>query len=246
MKKYGLIGKKLVHSFSQKFFTEKFSKEKIDANYSLFPLENPEEILQLIENQQLDGLNVTIPYKEDVLEFLDEISAEAKEIGAVNVVKIKREGEKTTLCGFNSDAFGFENSLRPLLNKNHRNALILGTGGASKAVNFVLKKLGISTTFVSRTKNFGTITYADLTREIVQKNLLIVNCTPLGTFPNVDSAPEIPYEFLSENHLAYDLVYNPAETKFLKLAQNFGAKTKNGYEMLELQALESWRIWQEK
>lgn len=241
---YGLIGKKLGHSFSADFFNKKFKEENIDEVYRLFPLESVAFLPALIkDNPDLKGLNVTIPYKEDVISYLDEISPEAREIGAVNVMKILRHDSGIFLKGYNTDAIGFKYSLLPLLTPDIRKALVLGSGGASKAVRFVLNSLGIYVTGVSRTEKPGYITYDELNNDIIKDNLLIVNTTPLGMFPDTETCPPIPYQFLTTSHVCYDLVYNPEETLFLKKSKNAGAKIKNGLEMLWQQALAAWDIW---
>ena len=242
MTTYGLIGYPLGHSFSRKFFTEKFEKEDIDAQYLNFEISSIEEFPDIIKNNpQLRGLNVTIPYKQQVMQYLDDISPEAKAIGAVNVIKIAKGGLK----GYNSDVIGFVESIKPLLKPHHQKALILGTGGASKAINYGLKeKLGIETLFVSRTARENIITYNDITREVLQEYEVIVNCSPVGMFPHVDECPALPYEAMNENHLLYDLVYNPLETLFMKKGAGQGATVKNGLEMLHLQAIASWKFWE--
>jgi shikimate dehydrogenase len=248
MDTYGLIGFPLKHSFSAAFFTEKFSREHIDAEYLNFEID---DILQLREvilfNQHLKGLNVTIPYKEKVIPFLDEISDTAATIGAVNVIKITREpGDMYfyRLSGYNTDYIGFKKSIAPLLQPQiHRKALILGTGGASKAVSKALLDLGLEYRFVSRSAGENRFTYDELTPEILKDFTVIVNTSPVGTFPNVDECPQLPYSHITPQHLLYDLIYNPDETLFLKKGKSQGAATKNGREMLELQALESWQIW---
>lgn len=241
---YGLIGKKLTHSFSADFFNKKFQREGINESYSLFPLKNVDELPDLLKmNPELKGLNVTIPYKQDVFKYLDNISKEAAQIGAVNVIKITKTEGKTNLEGFNSDYIGFRDSLKPLLSPDMTKALVLGTGGASKAVRYVLNELGFKVTSVSRKPSNDHLSYNELTREIIERNLLIVNTTPLGMFPDIGSYPDIPYQYLSSNHLCYDLVYNPLVTRFMEKSQEYGAKVKNGLEMLELQALASWDIW---
>ncbi len=235
--RYGLIGRNISHSFSEKYFSEKFKSENIQNSiYQTFDLKDISEVKKIFETENLKGFNVTIPYKEQIIPYLDELDIEAQKIGAVNCVKIQN-GKK---IGFNTDAFGFENSLKPLLENHHKQALILGDGGAAKAVKFVLEKLGITYQTVSRKGNF---TYSDLDKTHLEDYQIIINTTPLGTFPDLDSCPEIPYEFLSSAHLVYDLVYNPEKTKFLKLAESKFAKIKNGYEMLVLQAEKSWEIW---
>lgn len=241
MKQYGLIGYPLSHSFSKGYFAEKFLKENItDANYDVFPLEKIEDFTALYQNKEnLIGLNVTIPYKQQVIPFLDELDETSANIGAVNTVKFT-QGKR---IGYNTDAYGFEMSLKPMLQSHHTNALILGTGGASKAVEYVLKKLGISFQYVSRNKSDNTISYEQLDEFIIHNSKLIINSTPIGMYPNVDVAPNIPYNAISEKHLLYDLVYNPEETLFLKKGKEKGAQTKNGLEMLYLQAERSWEIW---
>lgn len=243
MRKFGLIGKTLVHSFSKKYFTEKFEREAVDANYELYSMANVDSLRQFVQEHSLCGLNVTIPYKQDVIPLLDEIDSEAQMVGAVNVIKIKREGERLCLKGFNTDVVGFRNSLKPLLKPWHTSALVLGTGGASKAVLYVLENLGIAARCVSRQKREGMLTYETLDADVMRRNTLIVNTTPLGTFPNVDTCPDIPYRLLTEKHLLFDLVYNPEQTLFMKKGLQNEAAVKNGYEMLVGQAEASWRIW---
>jgi shikimate dehydrogenase len=240
MTTYGLIGYPLGHSFSRKFFTEKFEKEGIDAQYLNFEIPSIEEFPEIIKNHpELGGLNVTIPYKQQVMLYLDELSPEAKEIGAVNVVKV---GEK--LKGYNSDVIGFVNSIKPLLKAHHKKALILGSGGASKAIRYGLaEKLGMETLFVSRSAREGVITYEEVTPSLLKEYEVIVNCSPVGMFPHVDECPTLPYEAMNENHLLYDLVYNPLETLFMKKGAAQGATVKNGLEMLHLQAIASWEFW---
>ncbi len=246
MKKFGLIGNPLVHSFSQKYFTEKFKNEHIDACYSLYQLERIDDVVELVNtNTELVGFNVTIPYKQQIIPYLNELDPEAAAIGAVNVVKIIRNNEQIILKGYNSDIYGFFHSIKPLLKPWHTNALILGTGGASKAVCAMLNKLGIKITFISRTPKDGQLTYADLNQQVMSTNKVIVNCSPLGTYPNVDTCPNIPYQFITPQHLVYDLVYNPEQTLFLKKASEQGAITKNGLEMLHLQAEAAWKYWNE-
>lgn len=245
---YGLIGYPLAHSFSAKFFTEKFNREEIDAEYLNFEIEDILEIRRVILfNQYLRGLNVTIPYKEKVIPFLHTLSPEAEKIGAVNTIKIKRlKGDMYfyELTGYNTDYIGFKKSLLPLINPEvHKKALILGTGGASKAIAYALTSLGIDWIYVSRTKGEGRISYNELTSDIMADRKLIVNTTPLGTYPDIENCPGIPYSMLTDDHLLYDLVYNPEETLFLRKGREQGAMIKNGKEMLELQAIEAWRIW---
>jgi len=245
MKQFGLIGFPLTHSFSKKYFSEKFEKEKIEnCTYELFPIERIESITDLIkQHPDLAGLNVTIPYKESVIPFLDELDATAKAIGAVNCIKI----ENGKLIGYNTDAFGFKQSIKPFLETHHERALILGTGGASKAVFHVLNEIGIDCFFVSRDKSALKTTkafnYNELNEHVLNAFKLIVNTSPVGTYPNVSEAPEIPYELLTSNHLLYDLVYNPTETEFLKRGKLQGATAINGLSMLHQQAEEAWRIW---
>lgn len=247
MDTFGLVGMPLSHSFSKSFFTKKFYDEGIDAQYLNFELPEVGLIADILASHpDLRGFNVTIPYKELILPYLDDINKDAAEVGAVNVVKVSRDGTGLArLCGYNSDIVGFEQSLRPLLKEWHHKALVLGTGGASKAVLFVLRKLDIEATLVSRTAGNDRITYADITRKTMADNLLIINTTPLGMSPRVNAFPDIPYEHLTDRHLCYDLIYNPEVTLFLKKAQEKGAAIKNGEEMLILQAIESWRIWNE-
>lgn len=246
MEKYGLIGYPLKHSFSYKFFGEKFIRENIEAEYNNYEIADINNLPFIINSDpNIKGLNVTIPYKEQVLHFLDEMDETAKAIGAVNVIKIiRKEGNKIILKGYNSDLIGFQNSIQPMIDPQlHRKALILGTGGASKAVEYGLRKLGLETKYVSRTSAEGVFTYKDLTSEILSEYKVIVNASPVGTFPNIDECPDIPYEYLTESHLLYDLVYNPPVTKFLELGRKQGAKIKNGGEMLQLQAIAAWGIW---
>ncbi|GAB2701268.1 shikimate dehydrogenase [Mucilaginibacter koreensis] len=259
MKKYGLIGHPLSHSFSKKYFTEKFEEEHIhNASYELYPLASIDQLDGLLKSEpQLCGLNVTVPHKVSVLPMLDSMSEYAREIGAVNCIRISQispvtaafsgevgiEGKEYMLEGFNTDAYGFEMSLKPLLKAQHTSALILGDGGAARAVKYILSTLNISYKSVTRKKADHHITFDELTPEHIASHLLIINTTPLGTAPNIDECPTIPYEELTENHLLYDMVYNPEQTLFLKKGAEQGAVTKNGYEMLILQAEKSWEIW---
>ncbi len=248
MDTYGLIGFPLKHSFSAKFFAEKFHREGIDAEYLNFEIENIHEIRRVILfHQHMKGLNVTIPYKEKVLPFLHDISPEAEKIGAVNAIKVDRKpGDMYfyRLTGYNTDYIGFRDSLSPLLNPAvHRKALILGTGGASKAVAQALQDLNIDWQYVSRTPQGNRLTYDMLTPEIMSTHQLIVNASPVGTFPHSDACPDIPYQLLTADHLLYDLVYNPEETLFLKKGKAQETVTKNGREMLEIQAAAAWEIW---
>ncbi len=284
---YGLIGKPLTHSFSKKYFTEKFEKENIsDCEYNLYPIEQIDQLPQLIaDNTTLRGLNVTIPYKESIIPFLDDLDETAKAVGAVNCVKVKRReplptspmgrssntpadteifsmekpppqslsrqrrggGKEGLLIGYNTDVYGFRQSIKPFLEMQHEQALILGTGGASKAVAFVLKEIGIDCYFVSRQRqqeiNNNLFLYEELNENIINAFKLIVNTSPVGMYPSINEAPEIPYQYISPAHLLYDLVYNPAETEFLKRGKSQGATTVNGLSMLHQQAEEAWRIW---
>lgn len=239
---YGLVGKNIGYSFSRSYFTSKFKKLGFsNLEYRNFDISSIVEFKGIVEGQkQLMGLNVTIPYKEAVIPFLNKLDAQAYEIGAVNTIKVMSDGQ---LVGFNTDVYGFERSMQPLLEAHHRKALILGTGGASKAVAFVMKKLKMEFKFVSRAENERTINYDELTKDIMEDFHVVINCTPLGTFPMTEQFPPIPYEFITNKHLCYDLIYNPAETIFLKKTGSKGALTKNGLEMLELQAEKAWEIW---
>lgn len=239
MKTYGLIGKNISYSFSRNYFTEKFSKLGIiDCQYLNFDL-NTIENFRGILSEDIKGLNVTIPYKEQIMPFLDAIDNEARIIGAVNT--IKTSGGKLT--GYNTDAIGFEKALKPYLKTFHKKALVLGTGGASKAVKYVLEKLGISVSLVSRHPKGNIIGYETIDQDSMCSHLLIVNCTPLGTFPGVEAHPEIPYQYITSRHILFDLIYNPAETAFLRKGKEQGAIIVNGLKMLEFQAEEAWRIW---
>src|SRR5215470_15776034 len=245
MEQYGLIGYPLRHSFSMSFFNDKFKSENINAEYINFEISPIEEIKNIIkENSNLKGLNVTIPYKEQVIPYLDRLHEDAKRIGAVNTIKIERERKKTYLTGFNSDIIGFKESIRTLLRPHHKSALVLGTGGAAKAISYCLKQLGITNTYVSRNKKSDDVlTYEELTDEIINSHKIIVNCTPVGMYPHMDECPKIPYESLNDKHLLYDLLYNPDETLFMKLGKERNATVKNGLEMLLLQAIASWDFW---
>jgi shikimate dehydrogenase len=238
--RFGLIGKTLKHSFSKAFFDNYFKTNQLEATYQLFEISSADLLKDLIEKNNLRGVNVTIPYKEDVIPFLNDLSEEAKEIGAVNVI-LNQEG---VLKGFNTDAYGFHQSIKPFLCNIHERALILGTGGASKAIAFVFRSLGIDVIHISRTpigeKQFA---YEDVNNHMLNACKVIVNCTPVGTFPNVEERICIPYQFLTKEHLVIDLIYNPEETEFLRLAKEQGATTLNGESMLKHQALKSWEIW---
>lgn len=249
MKKYGLIGFPLGHSFSASFFAEKFAEEHIEARYDNYEMESAETLRTLIAaDSDLCGLNVTIPHKQAVIPLLDELSDAARAIGAVNVIRISRVqseegGESFRLKGFNSDVIGFSDSIQPLLLPHHTHALVLGTGGASKAVVAGLRQLGVHPTYVSRRPAPGVLTYQELTPEIMAANTVIVNCSPVGMYPHTDEAPAIPYELLTPRHLLYDVVYNPLDTHFMQLGRERGAVVKNGLEMLHLQAIAAWKMW---
>lgn len=244
MKKYGLIGYPLGHSFSMGYFNEKFKNEAINAVYENFEIPDIQDITTVIgSNPDLAGFNVTIPYKEKVMDYLDYIAPEAAEIGAVNVVKVTHNGERAVLKGFNSDVVGFVNSIKPLLRPLHKKALVLGTGGASKAVEYGLRKLGLETIKVSRTEKDNTITYGQVTPELLSEYKVIVNCTPCGMAPHFDECPNLPYDSIDDSFLLYDLIYNPEETLFLRKGKEKDSTVKNGLEMLLLQAEEGWNIW---
>jgi shikimate dehydrogenase len=242
LKRFGLIGKDISYSFSKKYFKEKFSAELFkDCIYENFDIESIELLPEIIKkNTDIKGLNVTIPYKETVIPYLDKLSKKATSIGAVNVIRFTKKGK---LKGYNSDYYGFKKSIEPLLQSHHKKALILGTGGAAKAVAYALDELGIFYTFVSREASENTINYNRVNVTSFDNYQIIINCTPLGTKPNTKDFPPIPYEYFTNKHLAYDLIYNPAETQFLKKAKKKGATTKNGNEMLVLQAEKAWNIW---
>lgn len=262
MKQYGLIGFPLSHSFSKKFFTEKFEKENItDSVYDLYPLEDVKDLQDLLDaNPNLCGLNVTVPHKKNVLRFLDWIEHDARTAGAVNCIRITKEspvlaafngevgvgGHDFRLEGFNTDLYGFEMSLKPLLKEQHTEALVLGDGGAAQAVRCVLENLDIAYRIVTRKSDGDNLLFSQLKPRHIKEHKLIINTTPLGTYPNVDECPPIPYHAITDEHLLYDLVYNPPETEFLRRGAERGAQTKNGYEMLVLQAERSWEIWNSK
>lgn len=242
-KLFGLLGKNISYSFSRGYFTEKFKELNLNQHkYVNFDLQEIKDFPAIIdENENLKGINVTIPYKEAIIPFLSKLDKTAEEIGAVNTIKFTKRGD---LKGYNSDVVGFENSISPLLKKHHKRALILGTGGASKAIAYALKRNDIKFKFVSRKpKSKKEISYDDLTQEILEKYTIIINSTPVGTSPEIDKCPNIPYQFITNKHILYDLIYNPAETTFLSKGKEKGATIKNGLEMLKLQAEESWRIW---
>jgi len=248
MNQYGLIGFPLSHSFSKKYFTEKFEKEGItDSKYDLFELENSTNFQKLFqqliaETPNLKGLNVTIPHKQNVIPLLDHLNKATERIGAVNVIKFEEDG---TLIGYNSDYYGFKNSLLKFIPNTNLSALILGTGGASKAVRVALEDLEIPFQYVSRQKNstLNTTTYEEITSKTIEDHQLIINTTPLGMSPKIDTFPQLPYESLTSEHYIFDLVYNPLETKMMQKAKAQGAKAQNGLEMLELQAEKAWEIW---
>jgi shikimate dehydrogenase len=241
MAKYGLIGKELGHSFSKTFFTYKFERENRKDSYHNFELEDIGQFRKLImKTDGLKGLNVTIPYKEEIIPYLDKLDKEAKKIGAVNTVKFRKDGK---LIGYNTDHYGFAKALANYFPIKEKTALILGTGGASKAVQYVLETMGFEFELVSRKKSMDTISYDSLNKEMISKHLLIVNCTPLGTIPHLDQCPKIPYQHLTENHVLFDLIYNPRETEFMKRGFVKGARVSNGLKMLEYQAKKSWKIW---
>tara|TARA_R110002073_G_scaffold15953_3_gene62144 strand:- start:13071 stop:13835 length:765 start_codon:yes stop_codon:yes gene_type:complete len=241
---FGLVGKNISYSFSKNYFSEKFKKLELDTHqYVNFDIEKIEEFPKVVHEFKfcLKGFNVTIPYKQDVFLYLDKVNKTARKIGAVNTIRITKKGN---LKGYNTDVFGFQKSIEPLLKPHHNKALILGTGGASKAIAYVFKLLEIEYLKVSRhPRKKKEISYVNLTQEILEEYKVIVNSTPLGTFPSVDEKPAIPYQFLTKEHLLYDLIYNPEVTAFLKEGLHAGTQVKNGFEMLELQAEESWRIW---
>lgn len=245
MDQYGLIGYPLGHSFSMGYFNEKFKAEHIDAEYLNFEIPSIEEFMKVVnEHPNLRGMNVTIPYKQQVIPYLNELDKEAAAIGAVNVIKVIRQPNgQVKLVGYNSDVIGFTQSIEPLLTSAHKKALVLGTGGASKAIFHGLKSLGIEPVYVSRTKRQNILSYGDLTPEVMATHKVIVNTTPVGMYPKVNDCPNIPYNLLTSDHLLYDLVYNPDETLFLKKGRSHGTETKNGLEMLLLQAFAGWNIW---
>jgi len=242
MAKYGLIGKNIGYSFSKAFFTKKFEREKRNDTYSNFDVSEIERVSEILnDNPEIKGLNVTIPYKESIIPLLDRVDKEATKIGAVNTIKINKDGK---LIGYNTDHYGFANALIDFLPIKEKKVLILGTGGACKAISYTLETMDFKITQVSRIKREGMITYSDLNQDIISNNFLIVNTTPLGTYPNIHEYPNIPYKFLTKNHLAFDLTYNPRETEFMKLSKKRGAKVSNGLKMLEYQAKKAWEIWE--
>lgn len=247
---YGLIGYPLGHSFSRDYFNKKFEAEGIDAEYVNFELPTIDDFQSVIaRNPNISGLNVTIPYKEQIIPLLDGLDPTAAAIGAVNVIKVIRntKGEITSLKGYNSDAIGFMDSIRGMLRPEHKKALVLGTGGASKAVVYGLRQLGVEPTLVSRTKAEGRLSYHGLSLhpELVTEHTVIVNTTPLGMYPNIDKCPDLPYDYITPKHLCYDVLYNPDTTLFMKKSAGRGATTKNGLEMLLMQAFAAWNIWRQ-
>lgn len=242
MRKFGLIGKNIDYSFSQSYFAEKFKAEEItDASYQNFDLESISDFPTLLEDTQIKGFNITIPYKEVIIPYVDKLDKNAKKIGAINTIKFTKKGK---LKGYNTDYYGFKNAILPHLKPQHTSALILGTGGASKAIAYALQKLNIAYTYVSRnaTKE-NQISYQQLTEEIIKTNTIIINCTPLGTFPDIKACPNIPYAAITDKHLLFDLIYNPEESTFLNYGKQKNATIINGYKMLQLQAEKSWKIW---
>ena len=243
--KFGLVGRNIHYSFSKMYFAEKFKVDGLpNHNYDNYDLDTISDLkIVLTQNPNIKGLNVTIPYKVDVIPMLDKISKKALKIGAVNTIRISKKGK---LKGYNTDWIGFTKSIAPLLEPHHKKALILGTGGASKAIVFALKKLKIKSTLVSRQKKKNCLSYGDLNEEAFAKFTIVINCSPVGTFPNVNDSPKLPYELFTERHIAYDLIYNPDESTFLTKAKEQGAVIKNGYSMLVYQAEAAWEIWNKK
>lgn len=242
MHKFGLIGKNIEYSFSRGYFKKKFESEDLPYSYENFDIQNLDEFPELIKKiKTLKGINVTIPYKETIIPFLDKVDEKAKKIGAVNTIKVTKKGK---LIGYNTDYYGFLKSIKPYLKLHHKKALILGTGGASKAIAYSLKKLNIDFNYVSRSKSDSVeFTYNELDETIISQHNVIINCTPLGTHPNTNECPNISYDGINNDHLLFDLIYNPEETKFLTIGKLKGATICNGYRMLELQAGKSWEIW---
>lgn len=240
-KTFGLVGRNISYSFSAGYFKEKFSQMGVGHTYRNFDIDDIEELRDIITNTKgLKGLNVTIPYKEEVIPLLDSLSKKAKVIGAVNTITISKKGKTK---GYNTDWYGFKKALKPLLKKRHKKALILGTGGASKAVAFALRDLKIEYDFVSREGNEYLLSYTDLNKEVFDEYQILINTTPLGTFPDINECPQLDYSLFTKDYIAFDLVYNPEETLFLKKAKQNGAKIKNGYDMLVFQAEKAWAIW---
>ncbi|MCG8580945.1 MAG: shikimate dehydrogenase [Bacteroidales bacterium] len=246
MKTFGLIGFPLAQSFSQKYFTQKFKDENIDARYLNFEMEDINELPELLEHHAyIAGFSITIPHKENIFKYLNEFDASARDIEACNVVKVTWKNKTPILKGYNTDVIGFAASIKPLLKEHHNKALILGTGGAAKAVAYGLKNLDLDYKYVSRNKKTDSLTYSELNKDILDEFQVLVNCTPLGMYPNTDQCPELPYHLLSDKHLLYDLTYNPETTQFMKNGLTHGASAKNGLEMLHLQAEAAWKIWNE-
>ncbi len=240
MRKFGLIGKSLSHSFSKSFFEGYFSANQIDANYDNFEFQNEEEIVHFLQEKKVEGCNVTIPYKQTIIPYLAELSEEAKVVGAVNTIRL----ENGRWIGYNTDVFGFKQSIKPFLTNRHEKALILGSGGAAKAVAYVLKEIGIEVLTVSRTPHGrNQFAYSDINEYMINACKLIVNTTPVGMYPNEDESIEFPFSFLNLEHLVVDLIYNPEITKFLEQAKANNATILNGASMLKEQALKSWAIW---
>lgn len=242
MRIFGLIGKNINYSFSVAYFSEKFQKESItDALYKNFDIPEITYFLQILKkHKDLKGLNVTIPYKQEIIPYLDKLSRKAEEVGAVNTIKVTKKGK---LKGYNTDVYGFKKSLKPLLKPHHKKALVLGTGGASRAVIYVLEKLGLEYKIVSRNPIENQLSYDAISQEVMQEYTIVINCTPLGTSPNTKQCPELNYDYFTDQHLAFDLIYNPAETAFLRKAKQQGATIQNGYQMLMYQAEKAWEIW---
>lgn len=243
MNKLGLLGKNISYSFSRTYFKKKFEEEEIkNTTYENFDIESIDLFSSIIKNtKDLKGLNVTIPYKQQVMPFLDKINKKAKAIGAVNTIRITKKGK---LVGYNTDCYGFKKSIKPAIEKHHKKALILGTGGASKAIAYTLDDMGISYAYVSRKLSDGIqFSYDTLTEDDVKNHQIIINCSPLGTFPDINECPNIPYQGINKDHILFDLIYNPEETKFLKLGREKQATTLNGLNMLKLQAEKAWSIW---
>ncbi|MEZ4858119.1 MAG: shikimate dehydrogenase [Flavobacteriaceae bacterium] len=241
MATYGLLGKNISYSFSKGFFTQKFENEKRKDRYLNFDIDSIEELPEIIKNtEKLKGLNVTIPYKEAIIPFLNKLDREAEKIGAVNTVKIKSNGE---LIGYNTDHYGFAKALEAFFPFHQKSALILGTGGASKAIKYVLETMNFDYKIVSRTSLPNTLTYSEINETLLHKYFLIINCTPVGTFPNTTDCPQLPYHLLTKNHILFDLIYNPPQTEFMKRGFAAGARVTNGMAMLTHQANKSWAIW---
>tara|TARA_B100001250_G_scaffold12048_1_gene10521 strand:- start:21 stop:767 length:747 start_codon:yes stop_codon:yes gene_type:complete len=239
---YGLIGKKISYSFSKNYFTNKFKKSDLDSNYTYknLDLDDINQFKNIIKQKKFNGFNVTIPYKEKIIKFLDKLDSDAEKIGAVNTIKVCSNNQ---LKGYNTDYIGFIKSISPILNKTHKKAILLGSGGASKSIIFGLDKLNISSIVVSRSKEKGNIIYEELNNEIINASQIIINCSPVGTFPKINECPKIPYKYINSKHICYDLIYNPLESKFLKESKKNNATILNGMEMLKIQAEESWKIW---